>query len=101
MTELNNNPCKKAYDDLQQVLTLLNSNINIYKEEYYDTWNLSGDQCLRVLQALNTRQERAVSALLKSLNQNEEPMQVVFADKYHEDSSEFYDEEGVFNMFLC
>ncbi|MDR3442363.1 MAG: patatin-like phospholipase family protein [Legionella sp.] len=101
MTELNHNPCNKAYEDLQQVLLLLNSNINIYKEDYYDTWSLSVDQCLRVLQALNTRQERAIYVLLKSLSQNEEPLQVVFADKYHEDSSEFYDEEGLFNISLC
>lgn len=75
--ELQREPSQHAYANLLDVLKLLNLNSNIYSNEYYDNWNLSIPQSLRMLKLFNAQELGSASALAKSLSRKIEPMQTI------------------------
>ncbi|CEG56794.1 Dot/Icm T4SS effector VpdC [Legionella fallonii] len=86
--ELKENPSAELYRALQDFRHLMYSGANLFKAEYYDKWDLSIPQCLRVLKLFSTNQHALIPKLLASLCEREEPLQTVVNGVYYDDFSE-------------
>lgn len=69
------------------ILKLLQTDVAIYKDEFYANWNLTLQQSLRALNVLNSQQTLSIQQLLNSFRLGQEPMQVVISGEFCEDSS--------------
>ena len=99
LKEFQDNPSSDIYNSLQDLRQLLYSNVDLFKAEYYGNWDLSFQQCLRVLKLFNNDESASVSRLLSSLCTREEPLQTVVNGVYYDEFSDgsLEDEHMAFN----
>jgi NTE family protein len=99
LKELKNNPSEKVYIALQQVQRVLDSNKDIFKEEYFARWDLSFLQSLRILNELEQPNSSSMF-LARSLSRKREPMQTIVKGVFQEDNHEPSFEEPAYAMFF-
>ena len=88
MKQLKENPSQKLFNAFKELQTVLYSNVNLLKSEYYGRWDLSIPQCLRVLKLFNTNQQTSASQLFACLRHRAEPLQTLKVGKYCDDFSD-------------
>ncbi|MCL9684245.1 Dot/Icm T4SS effector VpdC [Legionella maioricensis] len=93
LKELKENSNPDVYSSLQDLQSLLYSNIDLFKAEYYGNWDLSLQQSLRVLKLFNSSEPVSISRLLTCLRAQNEPMQTVIDGVYYDDFSDGSQEE--------
>lgn len=93
--ELKTNPGQKICDEFKEVLKVLKNNPDIYKDEYYEKWNLSLEQSISALHVMSSSQFSTAPELLKSFIKKEIPMQTVTSGMFYEDKSDsIFDKES-------
>ncbi|WP_238400294.1 Dot/Icm T4SS effector VpdC [Legionella bononiensis] len=86
--ELKDNPQQILFDTLKEIEKLPFNTIKLLKPEYYDQWDLSMPQTLRVFKLLNNGQHAAASQLLFYLKDKAEPMQTIKKGAFYDDFSD-------------
>ncbi len=106
LRELKENPSAESYNSLRELQRLIYSGANLFRAEYYDKWDLSIPQSLRVLKLFNNNQyenqdrDILISKLLTSLRVREEPLQMIVNGQYYDDFNDGEIEEDSFSLSL-
>jgi NTE family protein len=100
LKEFQDNPSSDIYNSLQDLQQLLYSDVALFKAEYYGNWDLSFQQCLRVLKLFNNDEFTSVSKLLSSLREREEPLQTVVKGVYYDEFSDESQEDELTSLNL-
>ncbi|WP_298624205.1 Dot/Icm T4SS effector VpdC [uncultured Legionella sp.] len=85
---LKDNPDPEIYDALKELEKMSFTTVKLLKPDYYDKWDLSLAQSLRVLKKLNNGEHASASQLLSFLRDKIEPMQVIKDGTFYDDFSE-------------
>lgn len=86
--ELRDNPVTGLYDTLKEIEKMSFTTVKLLKPEYYDKWDLSLTQSLRVFKLINNGEHASATHLLSFLRDRTEPMQIIKKGKFYDDHNE-------------